>query len=186
MRGLIRVLAVSGILLFAAGLVIARPRPAGDHDTFVIVFKDGHRQSLATAEVERIDLKAPAAIVYKNGRRERITGEIDHIQFSDAGMTAATPGRSHYVGKWEVENGAGGRFFITLEADGDARKTTGSPHGTWTLVDGEARISWNDGWHDVIAKVGTRHEKRAYEPGRSFEEKPSNVTYAKNTAPKPI
>ena len=38
----------------------------------------------------------------------------------------------------------------------------------------------------MIAKVGTRHVKRADEPGRSFEEKPSNVTYAKNTAPKPI
>ncbi len=163
---------------------MASPRPADEHDSFVIVYKDGHKQSLATAEVERIDLKTPATIVYKNGRKEKIAGVIDHIQFGEPG--AITPGRSHYVGKWEVEDGAGRRFFITLEPDGDARKSIGSTHGTWTWVDGEARISWDDGWKDAIAKVGTRHEKRAYEPGRSFDEPASNVTYARNTVPKPI
>ena len=55
-----------------------------------------------------------------------------------------------------------GHFFITLDDDGTARKTLGASHGTWTLVDGEARISWDDGWHDVIRKVGGKHEKVAY------------------------
>src|SRR5436190_1525178 len=140
-------------------------KPDG-HEAFVIVFKDGHRQSLATAEVDHIDMKAPAAVVYKNGRREKIAGQIDRIEFADAAHALIAPGRPHYIGKWEVEDGAGNRFFITLESDGDARKSTGSPHRTWSLVDGEARIHWEDGWSDVIAKVGTRHEKRAYEPGR--------------------
>src|SRR5580704_14507875 len=98
-----------------------------------------------------------------------------------------TPGRAHFIGKWEVgEGNNSGTFFITLDADGEARKTLGSSHGTWTLVDGEARISWEDGWHDVIRKVGTRHEKLAYEPGRSFGDSPSNVTAARNTEPRPI
>ena len=77
-------------------------------------------------------------------------------------------------------------LFITLDADGDARKSIGPSHGTWTLVDGEARINWDDGWHDVIRKVGSKHEKRAYEPGKSFDGTPSNVTAARNTQPKPI
>jgi hypothetical protein len=80
------------------------------------------------------------------------------------------------------------RFFITVDADGTARKTLGSPHGTWTwtLVDGEARIGWEDGWHDAIRKVGTRHGKRSFEPGASFDDQPSNVTTARNPQPRPI
>jgi hypothetical protein len=54
------------------------------------------------------------------------------------------------------------------------------------VVDGEARISWDDGWHDAIRKVGTTHEKRAYEPGKSFDDQPSNVTAARNTQARPI
>lgn len=185
MRGFIRIVAVSGILLFCVLIALAGAAPAEDHDAFVIVFKDGHRQSLATAEVDHIDI-TPGAIIYKNGRREKIKGEIDRIEFADAAHALIAPGRAHYLGKWEVDDGAGKRFFITLEANGDARKSTGSPHGTWSLVDGEARIHWEDGWSDVIAKVGARHEKRAYEPGRSFDDSPSNVTYARNTEPKPI
>jgi hypothetical protein len=60
------------------------------------------------------------------------------------------------------------------------------PRGTWTYVDGEARIAWDDGWHDIIRKVGATHEKRAFEPGKSFDDTPSNITAAKNTETKPI
>ena len=187
MRGLIRVVAVSGILLFTVAGVVANPAasPADDRDSIVIVYKDGHRQSLVSAEISRIDLKAPAVIVYKDGHREKVTTEIERIEFGPPEM-AMTPGRRHFVGKWEVGEGNGGHFFITLDEDGTARKTLGSSHGTWTLVDGEARISWEDGWHDVIRKVGSKHEKVAFEPGKSFDDTPSNVTTARNTQPRPI
>jgi len=188
MRSLIRVTGVSGVLLlaFAGAFANPAPSPADDRDSLVIVFKDGHRQSLSTAEIARIDLKAPAVIVYKDGHREKVSADIDRIEFGPSEV-AMMPGRAHFVGKWEVgEGNNGGRFFITLDADGGARKTLGASHGTWTLVDGEARISWDDGWHDVICKVGTKHEKRAYEPGKSLDDTPSNVTAARNTQPKPI
>jgi hypothetical protein len=186
MRGLIRAVGVSGILLLALAGAVAAASPVDDRAAVVIVFKDGHRQSLATAEIARIDLKAPAVIVYKDGHREKVSADIDRIEFGPPDV-AMTPGRSHFVGKWEVgEGNNSSTFFITLDADGEARKTLGSSHGTWTLVDGEARISWEDGWHDVIRKVGTRHEKVAYEPGKSFDDAPSNVTAARNTQPKPI
>jgi hypothetical protein len=189
MRALKRVGGLSGILLFVfAGLVAtAAASPADDHSSLVIVFKDGHRQSFAMAEIAHIDLKAPAAIVYRDGHQEKISiGDVLRIDFEDSEIGAMTPGRGHFIGKWEVGDGNGSRFFITLSADGEARKTLGSSHGTWTLVDGEARISWDDGWHDAIRKVGTRHEKLAYEPGKSFDETPSNVTAARNTESKPI
>jgi hypothetical protein len=183
---LIRSLVISGILLLTlAAVAKPNPSPADARDAVTILFKDGHRQSLAMAEVARIDLKAPASIVYKDGHREKISGEIDRIEFGEP-ETAMTPGRSHFIGKWEVGEGNGGKFFITLDADGDARKTLGPPHGTWTLVDGEAHIAWDDGWHDAIRKVGTRHEKLAYEPGKTFGDPPSNVTTAVNTEHKSI
>jgi len=102
MRGIIRIVAVSGILLFAVVIALARTGPADDHGAFVIVFKDGHRQSLATAEVDHIDIKAPATIIYKNGRREKITREIDRVEFADAAHALIAPGRAHYIGNGKL------------------------------------------------------------------------------------
>jgi len=187
MRNLVGIAAASAILLLASAAVArAVPSSPDDRASIVIVFKDGHRQSFAMAEVSRIDFKAPAVVVYRDGRQEKISAaDIARIEFepSDAAML---PGRGHFEGKWEVGEGNGSNFFITLEADGEARKSIGSPHGTWTLVDGEARISWDDGWHDIIRKVGTTHEKFAFEPGKSFSDTPNNVTGARNTQAKPI
>jgi hypothetical protein len=182
MRGLIPVFA--GVLLLSSLSVLAKPLPADDHGSVVIVFKDGHRQTVSTDAISRIDLKTPEEIVYKDGRREKLTAGVDHIEFTST--DAIVPGKAHFIGKWKVGDGAGNSFFITLDADGDARKTLGSAHGTWTVVNGEARIQWDDGWHDAIRKVGARHEKRAYEPGKSFDDVPSNVAPARNTEAKPI
>jgi hypothetical protein len=187
MRGLIRIAGISGILLLGVLGAVARAAPSPGDDRIVVVFKDGHHQSFAVAEITSINLKPPAAIVYNDGHQEKLaSADIARIEFGSAEV-AMTPGRAHFVGKWEVgEGNGGGRFFITLDSDGTARKTLGSPRGTWTLVDGEARISWEDGWRDAIRKVGNRHEKRAFEPGKSFDDEPSNVTVARNTQPKPI
>jgi hypothetical protein len=187
MRDLVRVVGISVLLLLAVAAA-AKPVPAfaDDRDSIVIVFKDGHRQSFAVGEIARIDLRAPGMVVYKDGHQERIAAaDIARIEFGPLD-TAMMPGRSHFIGKWEVGDGQGRNFFITLEANGDAEKSIGATHGTWTLVDGEARITWDDGWRDIIRKVGTKHEKVAFEPGKSLEDSPSNVTAARNTQPKPI
>jgi hypothetical protein len=183
----LQVFTAAAILLFTISIGSLKANGADDHSSVVIVYKDGHRQTFASAEISRIDLKSPATIIYKDGHREKIGSAIDHIDFDESGLSAMMPGRSHFIGKWEVGEGNGGStFYITLEANGEARKTHGAPHGTWTLVDGEARISWDDGWHDVICKTSSGHEKRAYEPGRSFDDSPSNITEARNTQRKPI
>lgn len=183
MRGLIRLLAVSLLLFVSAAVPSAR---ADDHNDVVIVFKDGHRQTLSSSEITSIDVKAPASIVYKNGRREKFKGEVERIEFGSQ-TSASLPGRAHFIGKWEVGQGNGGHFFVTLLEDGNARKTLGTPNGTWSLVDGQARINWDDGWHDIIRRVGGgKHEKVAFEPGKSFDDEPSNIDYAKNTEIKPI
>jgi hypothetical protein len=186
MRSLVRFTTMAAILLTLAAVPMANASPLDDRDPIVIVYKDGHRQTLAAGEMVRIDLKAPATILYKDGHREKLRAEIDHIEFSESAASPIVPGRSHFIGKWEVGQGNGDHFFITLNADGTARKSIGSPHGTWTLVDGEARVAWDDGWHDAIRKRGSKHEKAAFEPGKTFDDEPSNVTEARNTQPKPI
>jgi hypothetical protein len=148
-----------------------------------ILFSDGHRQSIPTADIDHIEFKPEPAVVFKDGHRQN---QILRIQFSSAHGESSF-GRNYFVGKWEVGVAPGqGKFFITLEADGQARKSFGASHGTWVFVDGEARISWDDGWHDVIRKVGSKHEKFAYAPGRSISDSPSNVTDAKNLTAQPI
>jgi hypothetical protein len=187
MRGLTKLAATSGIILFAIAGAFARPAsPVDDRNSIVIVFKDGHRQSFAMTELARIDFQAGTA-VFKDGHHEKLAAsEIENIEFETPAQNVSTPSRAHFIGKWLVGDGSGHDFYITLDADGDAKKTRGAAHGTWSMVDGEARIAWDDGWHDAIRKVGTSHEKFAYEPGKSFDDKPSNVTEARSTLAKPI
>ena len=183
MRTLVRTLALCAFLLIIVPVTLV----ADDHGSVVIVYKDGHRQTFAMNQITSIDFKTPAVVVYKDGRREKITREIARIEFDTSGLGTTMPTRAHYIGKWEVGDGSGHTFFITLDEDGAARKTIGVPHGTWTLVDGEARIAWDDGWHDVIVKVASgNHEKRAFAPGKSLDDEPANVTEARNTERRPI
>ncbi|HEV7217304.1 MAG: hypothetical protein ACHP8A_02185 [Terriglobales bacterium] len=160
MRKIIAFAGIVGALTFAAFAASSKSKPASedDHNSIIIVFKDGHQQTFPMADVARIEFMSPTA-----------------------STVGSLPG--HFIGKWRVGDGAGGTFLITLKRNGDAEKTIGSHHGTWTAVNGEARISWDDGWHDVIRKAGDGYEKAAFEPGRTFSDDPSNVADAKSTEP---
>lgn len=133
----------------------AEPAPEGPK-SLVITFKDGHQQTFAMSEIAR----------------------VDYVSQSDEVL-----GQEYFLGKWEVGDGSGGTFFITLEPDGEASKTLGASHGIWTVEANEARISWDDGWHDAIRKVGNYHEKFAFYPGTGFADKPHNVTAATKLHP---
>jgi hypothetical protein len=140
--------------------------------SMVIVFKDGHKQTVRMSDITRIEFSTPDAHAHETSQPRKVD--------------SMTPGRKYFMGKWEVGDGNGSRFLINLKESGDAEKSIGAAHGTWTVVDGEARIAWDDGWHDAIRKVGSKHEKFAYEPGKSFSDQPANVTAARNTEPKPL
>jgi hypothetical protein len=91
---------------------------------------------------------------------------------------------ANFIGEWKVGLGVAGQSFaITLEKDGKATKTHGSPDGKWVVFGDEARITWNDGWHDVIRRSGNHWEKAAYAPGKSFSDQPDNITGATRTEP---
>jgi len=131
----------------------------------VIVFKDGHRQTFSLSEIERIEF--PKAD-------------------QDASARTNDPSRRRFLGKWEVGDGTGNTFYITLYDDGDAKRTPGNVRGKWEYVNGEARITWDDGAQDAIRRAGTHFQKYAYHMGKSFTDEPDNVTPARNTMPNPL
>jgi hypothetical protein len=90
------------------------------------------------------------------------------------------------VGKWECGDGNGSNFYITLKESGDALRSIGDVRGRWVYVNGEARVTWDDGAQDAIRKVGSRYQKFAYHQGKSFTDQPDNVTNARLTTPRPI
>jgi hypothetical protein len=169
MRLIVSVAALSTLLCLGAPGVFAGTPPASKSGsgTIVIVFKDGHRQSFKLSDVERVEFPGNAGA----------PGETGSVNF---------PSSARFLGKWEAGDGMGNNFFITLKDSGDAIRSIGNVHGRWVYVDGEARVTWDDGAQDAIRKVGSRFQKFAYASGKSFTDTPDNVTDAHNTTPHPI
>jgi hypothetical protein len=139
----------------------AKPAPG----SLVIIFKDGHRQIYNLADIERIEFTG---------------GDLAGTS------TMEGPSRGHFIGKWEVGDGSGNTFYISLEENGDAMRSMGHVHGRWTYINGQAEIRWDDGAKDAIRRVDSRFQKFAYSSGKQFTDEPDNVTGARNTMPKPI
>jgi len=168
MRRSLRIAGVVAMVVLATWGFGQTTKGKGGAGEIVIVFKDGHRQSFNLSDIARVEFAGAAAV-------------------ADAGSApAGAPPRGHFFGKWEVGDGTGNSFYITLKEDGDAYRSLGSVHGKWAYVNGEARITWNDGAQDVIRRVDGRDKKAAYREGKSFTDEPDNVTDARNTSPRPI
>jgi hypothetical protein len=164
-------LALTSLIVLAAssGLAKSAPTAKSGSESIVIVFKDGHRQTINQSEILRIEF--PTSI---------------DAAAAALPMNNSLPSRGRFLGKWSVGDGHGRTFYITLDESGDARRSMGNVHGKWEYVDGEARITWDDGARDAIRKVGSNFQKFAYEEGKSFTDIPYNVTSAQNTTPHPI
>jgi len=168
MRTFVPIAALVAMLWLAQPASFAKT-PSAAGGSIVIVFKDGHTQTFNLADIARIDFPAgPAAAG------------------GDSAANPLAPSRARFFGKWEVGDGSGSNFFITLSENGDARKSMGNVHGKWIYVEGEARITWDDGWKDAIRKSGTIYQKFAYSKGKTFTGDPDNVTNAKLTTPHSI
>ena len=169
MRKFLGVLA-AGALVFVMAIVTPAQnrgnRAGAGH--IVIVFKDGHRQTFNLSDISRIEFPGGSAL-------------------ADAGSTPPdAPPRGHFLGKWEVGDGTGNNFYITLKENGEAFRSLGNMRGRWAYVNGEARVTWDDGAQDAIRRVGTRDMKFAYRSGKAFTDEPDNVADAHNTSPRPI
>jgi hypothetical protein len=161
MRKLVSLLAAA--VLLSALPVTAQNRAKNSSEQIVIVFKDGHHQSFNLADIARIEFPGGASA-------------------ADSSTTPpGAPPRGHFIGKWEVGDGSGGTFYITLNEDGSAWRTLNRSHGRWAYVNGEARVTWDDGAQDAIRRVGGEDKKSAYRAGKYFTDQPDNVTQAHNT-----
>lgn len=144
------------------------PAPKAGPSMIVLVFRDGHRQSFNLSDIERVEFPTLAAVA------------------ETALAPASAPSRGRFLGKWEVGDGNGNSFFITLEENGDAYRSLHSVHGKWTYADGEAQITWDDGLRDAIRKAGAGFQKYAFGQGKTFSGVADNITGARNTTPHPI
>lgn len=169
MRLIVSVAGLATMLCLAvpSGFASTPPATKCASGKIVIVFRDGHRQNFNLCDIERVEFPAASA------------GET-------ASTNSQMPSRGRFLGKWEVGEGNGFNFYITLEENGDAWRSLHHEHGKWAYVDGEAQVTWDDGWKDAIRKVGSNYQKYAYGIGKSFTDTPDNVTSANNTAPHPI
>ncbi len=171
MRRNVAVAGISLVFLLTIPEVFAKPAGAakGGTGTIVIVFKDGHRQSFNLADIERVEFP-PSSVAAEN----------------NAPSSQMLPPRGHFVGKWEVGDGTGNNFYITLQEGGDAMRSMGDVHGKWVYSNGDAQVTWDDGAQDAIRKVGSHYQKFAYAAGKSFNDTPDNVTAARLTTQRPI
>ena len=106
MRSFVQVVSVLGTLVLASQAASPDPHPTPRNQTtteptsVVIIFKDGHQETYAMADIARIEYKS-------------------------AGDSAL--GLDHFLGKWEVGDGNSGTFFITFEANGEASRSLAVP-----------------------------------------------------------
>jgi hypothetical protein len=179
---------IAVLLFFTFALSLSGLAQNKPEKSITIVLRDGRQKTFSVASGSRIEFGEKDMVISQGGKKESIpVSDIVRMDFKTDGNKSPAFGVNHFVGKWEFGTGAGSNsFFVTLDRDGHAHKSIGASHGTWVVVDSEARISWDDGWKDVIRKVGSKHEKFAYEPGKSLSDDPSNVTYAKSLNSEPI
>ncbi len=170
MRSIVSVACLATMLSLAVPVGFAKtPAPAPKNGAIVIVFKDGHRQSFNLSDIQRVEFSG-----------------IGEAASSATPYAVPVPSRGHFIGKWRVGDGSGGTFYITLEDNGDAWRSLHHEHGRWAYVNGEAQVSWDDGWKDAIRKTGSIYQKSAYGSGKSFNDAPDNVDSARSTTPHPI
>ena len=86
-----------------------------------------------------------------------------------------------FSGAWVLADTNKDPFEIQLSEDGAASGTHGKDmkYGTWEEKDGQAIINWGTGWITVIAKEGDQYIKKAFKPGISITDKPTNTSSAK-------
>lgn len=159
---LVALLCLTGTL----GQVAAHAASKDSSGAIVIVFKDGHHQSFNLSDIARVEFAGGASY--------------------DSADSYRVPSRGRFIGKWECGDGSGNNFYITLNENGTAYRSIGNVKGHWEYVDGEARVTWEDGAQDAIRKSGPQYFKFAYSAGKSFTDDPDNVAHARNTTAGPV
>ena len=82
---------------------------------------------------------------------------------------------SEFSGTWKLKDTDGTVFHATLNADGTSKSDWGPGEtGTWKQEGNQARVSWTDGWRDVIIKDANGYRKLGYAPEVPETGEPTN------------
>ena len=99
---------------------------------------------------------------------------LEPVKKSDAGEIDT------FLGRWRImdENFQTVCFF-TIDKSFTAKKTH-VPNATakWEIVGDDARITWSDGWKDILRPEKGGMLKIAFGPGTSWDDKPANTQRA--------
>ncbi len=138
MKSFVRLTRLVALLCLAGSLsqVAAHAASKDTSGAIVIVFKDGHHQSFSLSDIARVEFAGVASSASADSYR--------------------APSRGRFIGKWECGDGSGNNFYITLNENGTAYRSIGEVNGRWEYVDGEARVTWEDGRQDANRKTGAQ------------------------------
>jgi hypothetical protein len=117
-----------------------------------------------------------AAIAYCLGRS--VDSRSNHINGD-----ASKLNQEFFLGRWQCGHGTGGtgEFIMTLNRDGTVHKShVPAVSGTWSCVQGAARIHTSDMWRDILRRTPEGVIKFAYneEPGVLPDSRPTNYSIA--------
>jgi hypothetical protein len=85
-----------------------------------------------------------------------------------------------YVGRWTLKDDKGEVWgYFNLRDDKTATKDrVPDATGTWEIVGNECRITWSDGWKDILRPQPDGVTRLAFPPGTSWWDEPSSIQHA--------
>jgi hypothetical protein len=143
-----------------------------------LVLKD---KPLKTAQALIAIFKAASEAYYrekKDSEGEAVLKSLEEIKKNIGATSGAAI--DQFVGRWRIvaSNGAVACYF-TLTDKLEARKShTPETTGKWEVVGNEARITWSDGWRDILRPQKGSVLKIAFSPGTSWDDPPANTDRA--------
>lgn len=95
--------------------------------------------------------------------------------------------QGRFIGLWRLTPEPTGEYlYVQLHSDGSARNSLLSAIGKWELWKGGALCSWPGGWRDWLSVRDDVAVHRAWPPGSSLADDPSDFSVALRVGEKPF
>lgn len=103
-----------------------------------------------------------------------------------AAVRSSAP-QDRFIGLWRLNPEPTGEYlYVQLHAGGYARNSLVSAAGKWKPWQGGALCSWPGGWRDWLAERDGGFVHRAWPPGSSLDDDPSDFSTAQRVGEKPF
>lgn len=107
-------------------------------------------------------------------------GSLAHVMWKDDCQFVLHRFADPFAGSWQIVDAKGKTVStLTLTGSHTAKKShVPNATGKWEVVSSEARITWSDGWRDILRPQSDGVQKIAFRPGTSWKDKPTNTERA--------